>query len=207
MLIVEHFLLIGLDPQQGLLRLPRRGSSANSLAAAALLLDLTDQRRLRLSEAGLQVESSIPLTHPLLTDCLHALGHQTWTARRAMEHLERRLEPLSGRVLEGLCRRDLLHRVERRRGLFARRIHYPLRSMQAHNEAMALLTEAALAQHPTVHGLSLLLLCDIAGLLPTLLAADAHERGERQLLTLNAVTAHTDDATRIVAAVRQAILE
>src|SRR3954471_8519436 len=156
MLIVQHFFLIACDPRTGLPTWPRRTQGGGQLAAAALLLDLTAQHRLKLRDALLQADTSVPLTHPLLGDALHALSTRPVTIDHALELVARKLNPLVEKVLEALFRRDILHRNESRRWLLLRRVRYPLRSVQARNEAILSLKRAVHADD--VHGLALLLL-------------------------------------------------
>jgi len=204
MLIVEHFFLIACDTRAGLPTWPRRTQGGAQLAAAALLLDLTTQHRLKLRDSLLQADTSVPLTHPLLADALHSLSTRPVTIDHALELIARKLNPLVEKVLDGLFRRDILHRNESRRWLLLRRVRYPLRSVQARNEAVLSLKHAVHADD--VHGLALLLLSDLSGLLPDLLEAREHEIAMRRLLALNKNEAAVDEMHAILGRVRAALL-
>lgn len=205
MLIVEHFFLIACDPRAGLPTWPRRTQGAAQLAAAALLLDLATQGRLVLGpDQQLAADTRLPLTHPLLTAAIHAIAAHPVAPQAALEQIARKLNPLVEKVLDALFRRDLLHRNESRRWLLLRRVRYPLRSVQARNEAVASLKHAV--QTDDVHGLALLLLSDLSGLLPTLLDAREHEIANRRLLALNDAGAAPDQTHAILARVRAALL-
>lgn len=204
MLIAEHFFLIACDPRAGLPTWPRRTQSAAQLAAAALLLDLAAQRRIQLRNDLLHADTHLPLTHPLLSDALHAIALHPQSPQSALEVIARKLNPLVEKILDALFRRDLLHRNETRRWLLLRRVRYPLRSVQARNEAILNLRHAV--QGDDVHGLALLLLSDLSGLLPQLLEAREHEQATRRLLALNDSTAAVDEMHAILARVRTALL-
>ena len=206
MLIAEHFFLIACDPRAGIPTWPRRTQGAAQLASAALFLDLATQRRLQVRNSLVHADSHVPLTHPLLSEALHAIANHPLTVPAAVEAIARRLNPLVEKVLEGLFRRDLVHRNESRRWLLLRRVRYPLRSMQARNEAILSLRHAVHVEED-VHGLALLLLADLSGLLPELLDAREHELATRRLLALNSATSNSPDETlTILANVRAALL-
>lgn len=206
MLIVEHFFLIACDPHAGLPTWPRRTQGAGPIAAAALLLDLTAQHRLHLRQSQLQADTRMPLPHPLLSGALNALAAQPLSARSALELVARRLHPLPQHVLEGLFRRDLVHRSESRRWLLRKQVRYPLRSVQARNEAILRMRTAAHADDD-LHGLALLLLADITGLLSLHLDARAHAHASQRLLALNDPDSLTDEAHVILARIRAALLD
>jgi len=205
MLIAEHFFLIACDPRAGLPNWPRRTQGAAQLAAAALLLDLATQQRVRLRDGLLFGDTRVPLTHPLLVDALHAIAAHPLSAQQALEAIARKMNPLVEKVLDGLFRRDLVHRNESRRWLLLRRVRYPLRSMQARNEAVLSLRHAVHADD--VHGLALLLLADLSGLLPDLLEAREHEAATKRLLALNRTDQITDDIHAVLTKVRAALLD
>src|SRR5581483_4055656 len=184
MLIVEHFFLIACSPQAGRPTWPRRTPDAETLAAAALLLDLAVQGRLRLVDAKLHADTRVPLTHPLLARALHTLDAHPVPTSAAIPLVARRLHPLPEHVLDGLFRRDLVHRDEERSWLFRKRVLYPLRSVQARNEAVQSLRHAIGDEHD-LHGFAVLLLAEISGMLPLLLQAREHEAAEAHLLALN----------------------
>jgi Golgi phosphoprotein 3 (GPP34) len=205
MLIVEHFFLIACDPRIGLPTWPRRTQGAAQLAAAALLLDLATQRRLQIRDSLVHADAAIPIPHPLLYSALQAVGAHPVTVSGALEVIARRLNPLVEKVLDGLFRRDLLHRYESRRWLLIKRVRYPLRSMQARNEAVLSLRHAVHVEDD-LHGLALLMLADVSGLLPELLDAREHELATRRLLALNGTQKSTQDTLGILINVRAALL-
>jgi hypothetical protein len=205
MLIIEHFFLIACDPRAGLPTWPRRTQSAEPIAAAALLLELTTLQRVRLRQSQLHADAQVPLTHPLLADALHVLAAHALPPQSALELVARRLHPLPENVLEGLFRRDLVHRSESRRWLLRKQVRYPLRSVQARNEAVLRMRKAAQADDD-LHGLALLLLADITGLLPLHLDAREHEHASQRLLALNHPDTSTDEAHMIFASIRSALL-
>ena len=205
MLIVEHFFLIACDPRAGLPTWPRRTQGAAPIAAAALLLELATLQRLRLRQWHLHADAQVPLTHPLLADALHALAAHALPPQSALELVARRLHPLPENVLEGLFRRDLVHRSESRRWLLRKQVCYPLRSVQARNEALLRMRKAAHGDGD-LPGLALLLLADITGLLPLHLDAREHEHASQRLLALNHPDTLTDEAHMIFASIRTALL-
>lgn len=205
MLIVEHFFLIACDPREGLPTWPRRTQSAGPIAAAALLLELTTLQRLRLRQSQLHADAQVPLTHPLLAGALHALATHALPPQSALELVERRLHPLPEQVLERLFRRDLVHRSESRYWLVRKQVRYPLRSVQARNEAVLRMRKAAHGDDD-LPGLALLLLADITGLLPLHLDAREHEHASKRLLALNHPDTLTDEAHMIFASIRSALL-
>jgi hypothetical protein len=203
MLIVEHFFLIACDPRAGLPTWPRRTQGAGLIAAAALLLDLAALHRLRFKRPILHADAQVPLPHPLLAEALRALAAHPLPPQAAMELIVRRLHPLPEHVLEGLYRRDLMHRNESRRWLLRKQVRYPLRSMQARNEALLSLRQAARADD--LHGLALLMLADITGLLPLHLNASEHENASQRLLTMDREE-NPDEARATFASIRAALL-
>ena len=204
MLIVEHFFLIACDPRAGLPTWPRRTQGAGLIAAAALLLDLATLHRLRFKRPILHADAQVPLPHPLLAEALHALAARPLPPQEAMELVVRRLHPLPEQVLEGLYRRDLMHRNESRRWLLRKQVRYPLRSMQARNEAILSLRQAARADDD-LHGLALLMLADITGLLPLHLNAREHEHASQRLLAMDREE-NPDEVRATFASIRTALL-
>lgn len=206
MLIAEQFFLIACNPQRGLPEWPRQ-QHAGQLAAAALLLELAMQSHLRLDGNRLKAETDLPLGHPLLTGALHLLHAQDLTAVRALRAITQGLDPLVPQILDGLFRRDLMHRIQTRRWwLLGRRVRYPLRSVQARNQALERLRAAAKSGPDDMAGLALLLLADQSGLLPLHLDAHEHERAAQHLLALNAVDARAPEAISLYAEIRSALL-
>jgi len=203
-LITERFVLLALDPAGGTVTLPRAGTGLATLCAAGLALELVVQRRLHLQQRRLVLEDRLPPAHHLLDRAAKALHDRTDDGiANAVARIEKRLAPLPHAVLEGLVRRDFLHRERDWRFWRRDALHYPLRSWQARNEAQQTLERAALA--PDVAGLSLLMLCDLAGVLTQRLDAAHHERAAAALLTLNHVPDGDAERTAL-AAVRQALL-
>jgi len=203
-LITERFVLLALDPAGGTVILPRAAADLDALCAAGLLLELVVQRRLHWSGPGFELEDRLPPAHHLLdlaTKALH--DHAAGSVANAIARVGKRLAPLPTALLEGLVRRDFLHRVRDWRFWRRDAVRYPLRSWQARNEARNTLERAA--QSPDIGGLSLLMLCDLAGMLTTHLDAAHHERAAAALLALNDPPRH--DIERVaLAVVRQALL-
>ncbi len=192
MLIAERFVLLALDPHSGRITLARRDTRADALCAAALLIELLLQQRLAVDAAQRwQVDTTLPSSQVLLSAAAAALASTPApTTADALRRVERRLAPLAGQLLEGLYRRDLLHRQRDWRFWSADALHYPLRSLQARNDAVQFLQQAC--DGGSAAGLGLLLLADLAGILTTHLDASRHERANRLLLSLNAVDARSE---------------
>lgn len=192
MLIAERFVLLALDPHSGRITLARRDTRADVLCAAALLIELLLQQRLAVDAAQRwQVDTTLPSSQVLLSAAAAALASTPApTTADALRRVERRLAPLAGQLLEGLYRRDLLHRQRDWRFWSADALHYPLRSLQARNDAVQFLQQAC--DGGSAAGLGLLLLADLAGILTTHLDASRHERANRLLLGLNAVDARSE---------------
>ncbi|MGA9333488.1 MAG: GPP34 family phosphoprotein [Rudaea sp.] len=207
MLNVEHFFLIACDPRAGLPQWPKAKQNPAMLAAASLILDLAMQERIYLDGDQLRIDGRLPLSHPLLNDALHVLAaaHEQ-TVASSMRLLKHRLAPLPEQVLDGLYRRDLVHRIETRRWLFWKQVRYPLRSVQSRNEALTRLRAAAHGDANDLHGLALLLLADQSGLLAMHLDAYDHERAVQRLLDLGDAQSQLTDTHRVYAEVRNALL-
>ena len=206
MLIAETLLLLGLDPKRGVLVVRRRGVSMQNLTAAALLAELIALDHLHATAAdGLVAESAMPAAHALLTETLQQLGTRGHAPADALQRVAQGIRRLPQRVLDGLARRDLLHRVPNVRGLAALGVRYPLRSMQARQSAEQA-AQAAAATPTTVRALALLQLLDTAGLLTAFLDAELHERATRALLDIE--SAATQDAgLQALARLRRALLD
>ncbi|MEO8669927.1 MAG: GPP34 family phosphoprotein [Tahibacter sp.] len=205
MLIAERFLLLALDPVNGVVRLPRSDTDMGQLCAAGLLLELIAQHRVQFGERGISLESALPPNHPLLEASCHALPEVGETdVATALSLIEHRMRPLQRSLLDSLFRRDFLHRVRTWRFWDPTALRYPLRSIQARNEAIAHLNEAALRPRASPAGFALLLLADVAGLLPMHLDAAHHEQASSALVMLNRVS--RDDPAFALAAVRTALL-
>lgn len=144
MLIAERLLLLSLDPRRGTL-IPAVRRALRSVLGAALLAELILFGRLALAADGrtLAMGTSLPVAHPLLEDLRRHLWRAAPLSRhRALQVSKRRPHRLVPLLLEGLFRRDLLHRhwawLRWRPGLV-----YPLRSRQPVREALAALLEGA----------------------------------------------------------------
>lgn len=206
MLIAELFVLLALDPVSGHLRLPHPDTDPDLLCSAGLLVDLLLQRRLRAAAPDhLEVDASLPSSHSLLTSAADAVAAAAKPdAASAILQVRRRHSHLTRNLLEGLYRRDLLHRVRDWRFWRADSLRYPLRSAQARNDAASCLQQAC--DNPDdMAGLGLLLLADVAGVMTRHLHARHHERASRILLGLNGAT--SDDTPRAaLALIRNALL-
>ena len=205
MLVAEHFMLLALDPVSGRIELAHRDTRVDILCAAGLLIDLLVQRRLVACAPGrLQVDARLPASHALLNAAANALAAPPGTnAANALRHIARRLAPLADDLLEGLYRRDFLHRLRDWRFWRSDALRYPLRSLQARNDASMLLQQACDGAGGVL-GLGLLVLADVAGVMTTHLDARQHERAIRLLLDLNGVT--YDEELGGIALIRDALL-
>lgn len=205
MLIAEHFVLLALDPVSGRIAVAHRDTRVDIVCAAGLLIDLIVQRRLVAFAPGrLQVDASLPSSHALLNAAATALAAKPGAnATNALRQVARRLAPLTDDLLEGLYRRDFLHRVHDWRFWRSDALRYPLRSLQARNDASELLQQACDGDGGTA-GLGLLVLADVAGVMTTHLDARQHERASRLLLGLNGVA--FDEELGGIALIRDALL-
>ena len=116
-----------------------------------------------------------------------------------------RLSPLLRTLLDGLYRRDFLHRVRDWRFWDPTSVRYPLRSLQARNDAVHSLQHASQSPDDTA-GLGLILLADVAGVMTAHLDAQCYERANRALLALNEVSGNSDPARATMAVIRAALL-
>lgn len=205
MLIAEHFVLLALDPVSGRIALAHRDTRADIVCAAGLMIDLLVQQRLVVCAPDrFQADASLPSSHALLNAAAAALAAKPGTsATNALHQIARRLAPLTGDLLEGLYRRDFLHRVRDWRFWRKDALRYPLRSLQARNDASALLQQACDGNGGTA-GLGLLVLADVAGVMTTHLDARQHERANQLLLGLNDVA--FDEKLGGIALLREALL-
>lgn len=205
MLIAERFVLLALDPVSGSMRLPHPDTDADALCAAGLLVDLLLQQRLRaLAPDYLHVDASLPSNHSLLTMAADAVAALTRPdAAAAINQVKRRHGRLVRDLLEGLYRRDFLHRMHDWRFWRDDALRYPLRSAQARNDAAGSL-QYACDNADDIAGLGLLLLADVAGVLTSHLDARQHERANRILLGLNGTV--IDESPRATLALIRAAL-
>ena len=135
------------------------------------------------------IETLLPTTHPQLAAATQILAGPVngLTVPAAIDLLVARLNPLSTHLLESLFRRDVLHRVRESWWPWSK-LHFPLRSIQARNEASAKLHHAATSSPNTLRELGLLILTDLAGMLAASLSGGAHESAAQKLMHLPAQT-------------------
>ncbi|MBU6404099.1 MAG: GPP34 family phosphoprotein [Metallibacterium scheffleri] len=203
MLLTERLVLLLLDPRHGSVR-TQGILTVQTLFAAALLADLTLAGRLQTDGTHWYQDSALPLAHPLLADLQHALGMNALPPQHALRLARRKLPQLRVRLLDGLARRDLLHRVPRIKWLPRAGHRYPLRSQQARDESAAdLLRAASAGQSPADY--ALLLLADTAGLLKSLPPA-AHGGAYAALGVLDS-NADLPPQMRVLALLRRVLLD
>jgi hypothetical protein len=183
-LIAEQLMLLLLDPERGELDVRSDATDPDRLAAAAILLDLAENRNLIHRNGQVAFHARFPPGHPLLFvagDALRAAGPGLPLAS-ALDLVETRTRPVARALLEGLHRRDLLHRLRRPAWWPWATWKYPLRSSQARNEALAVLRNDT--KRTPLRAQGLLLLIDGAGRLANFLDANAHARATTTLLAL-----------------------
>jgi hypothetical protein len=207
MLIAEQLMLLCIDPQRGDFEATRAHADINALAAAALILDLYEQRRLRFRNGHIAVEVALPTSHPQLTTAVEILAApvNALPVEAAIDLLVPRMHPISRHLLESLFRRDVLHRV-RASWLPWSALHFPLRSLQVLNEARSQLRKATETGAPSVRGLGLLVLTDFAGKLADALSGDAHEIAAARLLHLGGERTGDDDGHDLIVHLRRSLL-
>lgn len=206
MLIAEQLMLLCLDPTSGRFEASRSHLDIDSLAAAALLLDLMENRRLRFNAGFVAIESHLPVSHMQLTAASHALAGHTLGVDAAIDLLVSRLPSIAAQLLESLFRRDLLHRV--RAGWWpGSGKRYPLRSLQARNEAIARVAAAARAATPSVRGTGMLLLVEVGGRLASILDGATHEAATARMRELALVQESDSVEARFLASLRDNLLD
>ncbi len=186
MLIAEQLMLLCIDPDLGEFDDSRSHMDIDTLAAAALLLDLAEQKRLLFSKGYIAIEAIVPTTHTQLAAAVHALSvaKHGLPLDAAIDLLTARLAPISRHLLESLFRRDVLHRTRASWWPWSAP-RYPLRSLQARNEAVACLQKEAFSSAAaSLRGMGLLVLVDFAGRLAASLWCSTHERAADKLLHL-----------------------
>jgi hypothetical protein len=200
-------MLLCIDPQRGEFDASLAHVDMNSLAAAALILDLAEQRRLRYKSGHVAIEALLPTTHPQLAHATRVLAGPANGLRMgaAIELLVSRLSPVCKHLLESLFRRDVLHRARASWWPWSR-LYFPLRSLQARNEAIAQLHRAAMEDSVTLRGLGLLVLTDFAGQLASSLAGDAHEAAAQKLLHLTREPVGDDSEHDLLVHLRRSLL-
>lgn len=204
MLIAERLLLIARDPVTGDALWPREQPSPDLLVAGAIAAELITQGQLPLHNGLFSADTLIPIGHPLLKEALQDIRSEKLDAGHLLRLIANRMDPLAKRLLDGLFRRDILHRTVERDWLLRKKIRYPVRSMQARNEAVEALSTAA--QGNELSGLALLSLADLSGLLSLSMRAADLDRAKQRVYVLNNVTSHSDQQLRGLANIRSALL-
>ncbi len=204
MLIAERLLLIAREPATGDALWPREQPSPDLLVAGAIAAELVTQGHLPLHGGLFHADTLIPTGHPLLKEALQDLRSEKLDAGHVLRVIANRMDPLAKRLLDGLFRRDILHRTVERDWMLRKKVRYPVRSMQARNEAVDALATAA--QGNDLSGLALLFLADVSGLLSVSMRAADLERAKQRVHVLNNVTSHSDQQLRGMANIRSALL-
>lgn len=209
MLIAEQSILLVLEPASGVLTPVRGHIDPDVLSAAALLFDLAEHQRLRYDADHVALKSSLPVSHPLLGQALRVLGTPNHGLRvsAAIDLLATRMAPLARELLDGLVRRDHLHRARRPAWWPWAPIHYPIRSLQARNEAVAALQGAVGAATPSLRQLGLLVLSEYAGQVAQYVRGDAYDQAARLLTDLPLTRHETTPERALAAGVRHALAD
>jgi Golgi phosphoprotein 3 (GPP34) len=205
MLIAERLLLIACDPATGEALWPREQPHPDIVTAGAVAAELVTHDRLALKNGLFVADLQIPTGHPLLKSALQSVQGERLDGLALLRAIANRMSPLRSRILEGLFRRDILHRVAKRDFLLRQKVRYPVRSMQARNEAIDALRTTAHTQND-MNGLALLFLTEAAGLLSIMLKAKEHEQAQKRILVLNDVTSHSSETLLGLAYIRAALL-
>jgi len=206
LLIAEQLMLLCIDPASGGFEASRSHLDIDSLAAAALLLDLAEHRRLRFNAGFVAIETDLPVSHMQLTAVSQALAGHTLGLEAAIDLIVSRMPGVANQLFESLFRRDILHRV--RAGWWpgaARR--YPMRSLQARNEAIARVEAATRPVPMTLRGTGLLLLVEVGGRLASILDGTAHEAATSRLNDLTFVHEGDSVDARLLASLRDSLLD
>jgi hypothetical protein len=207
LLIAEQLMLLLLDPERGELDVRYDATDPDRLGAAALLLDLADQRNLGYRNGYITYHPRFPSGHPLVVTAGEALASAGpgVPLGAALDLIETRTRPIARTLIEGLHRRDLLHRIKPRAWLPWAKWQYPLRSLQARNEALAILRQGSLRAPLREEGL--LILVDCAGRLASFLDAAAHTRATASLLALAHKRDSGDADASLLASLRATLLD
>jgi len=210
LLIAEQLMLLLLDTERGELDVRRDATDPDRLAAAAILLDLAEQRNLSFRSGHVAFLARSSSGHPVVAAVgavLRAAGPGL-PMTSALDLIETRVAKLSRALLEGLHRRDLLHRVRQPAWWPWSPWKYPLRSSQARNEALATLrADRSHDARTPLRECGLLLLIDSAGRLSVLLDAVAHTRATTMLLALGQHRDRADATDTLLGALRTALLD
>ncbi len=204
MLLAERLALLLLDPRRGSVRADS-ALRLQTLFGAALLADLALVGRLRARAGRCHMDGALPPAHPLLSELQRLLGAGPLTASVCLARASHGLPRLRERLLDALARRDLVHRVPRIRLLPRAGLRYPLRSQQAHTQALTDLQHAARTATSGAD-YALLILADSAGLL-RVLPADLHGAAYAALGQLDSDAATQDENLAALALLRQALLD
>jgi adenylate kinase len=185
MLLAEHLALIALEPAGGLARPGCAAALSRPLISAALLTELAVQTRLGQRGGRVIVLDDLPSRHLLLTETLHAIRRVDGRldCHQAIRYIGRQVRGLPWEVLEGLVRRDVLHACERRWRVFGER-HYRVRSLQAQNEALEALHEAAVGRRNSLEAVAMLALALGSGLVRALLTTAEHAEADARMQLL-----------------------
>lgn len=190
MLIAEHLALVALDPVSGQARSNLVRAHDQQFLATCLLMELGVQTRLGARGEVVVVLDTLPSRHPLLTQALRIVRETSGRldVRQAIRRVASSIPKLREELLDALVRRDILHPPRRLHyNLFGQRC-YPVRSMQAQNEAMEQLHQAAVGTRNDLKSLALMLLAHGSGLAMQLLTADeAAEASSRVELLLTEI--------------------
>lgn len=190
MLIAEHLALIALDPLSGLARASLKQAHDQRFLAACLLMELGVQTRLGARGDVVVVLDTLPSRHPLLTQALRIVRDASgrMEAVDAIKRVASGIPRLREELLDALVRRDILHPSRKQHfNLFGIRM-YPVRSMQAQNEAMDQLHQAAVGTRNDLKSLAMMLLAHASGLARQLLTAhEAEEASSRVDLLLEEI--------------------
>ena len=205
MLIAEQLMLLCIDPAVGEFESARNHVDIDTLAAAALLFDLAEQKRLRFKADFIAIDTNLPISHPLLSAAIHALDGPGMHTDAAIDLLVARLGSIPRQLLESLFRRDVLHRVRASWWPWSP-LRYPLRSLQARNEAIAQIQAATVSGDPSLRGSGLMLLADFAGRLTAALGGATHETAAMKLLDLVHVRDDDPIERRLLARIRSIML-
>lgn len=185
MLIAEQMIMLCIDPRTGVFDSPTQPVDINRLVAGALLLDLSEHHRLRYNANHVAIQSNLPITHPQLSAAARVLSsaEHGLPIGAAIDLLVSRLAPISVQLLDRLYRRDVLHRTRKSWWPWSEPL-YPVRSIQARNEAIDQLNNGAASKNSTLRGLGLLILTSAAGQLVGNLSGNTHEIATLKLMEL-----------------------